>query len=448
MSEYPRTAIVGAGLAGCEAAWQLSTRKCPVVLFEMRPEVMTPAHKTGNLAELVCSNSFKSVEISNAHGLLKAEMEAADSLIIKCAKNASLPAGSALAVDRLHFSEDIERHLSDSEFVEIVNREIHDISQLQQEFSHIIIAAGPLMSNSLASSIDNLLGHDNLFFYDSIAPVIYADSINMESAFKASRYGKGDADYVNCPLNKKEYEDFIDDLRTAKKVPYNEFEQEKHFEGCLPIEVMADRGIDTLAFGPMKPVGLEDPRTEKRPWAVLQLRQENKTGTLFNLVGCQTRMTWPEQERIFRKIPGLEMCEFARMGSMHRNTYINAPSHLNANLEFNKQKGLYLAGQLTGVEGYSESASMGLWAAMNIVSDLRKTAMPEVDPQTMIGGLVNHLVSSSPINFQPMNANFGLITPLNGKKIKNKSERRKIQAQLALERWRRLLEQVNWQQRD
>ena len=444
MDQYPKIAIIGGGLAGCEAAYQLGCKGFPVTLFEMRPQVKTPAHKTGALAELVCSNSFKSLELSNAHGLLKAEMEATDSLIVHAAKKNALPAGSALAVDRDNFSSEITARLKDLVTVEIKHEEIKCLETLQKEFPLVILAGGPLISEALSLSLQSVIGEQGLFFYDAIAPVIHTESINMEIAFKASRYGKGEADYINCPLNKQEYGDFIFDLISATKVPFKDFEQAKHFEGCLPIEEMARRGSETLSFGPMKPVGLTDPRTGQQPWAVLQLRQENQSGTLFNMVGCQTRMVYPEQNRVFRKIPGLENCEFARMGSMHRNTYVNAPLHLTPSLELKNRKGIYLAGQITGVEGYIESASMGLWVAMQIISNHRCGQILTANPQNMMGALVNYLLTASPVNFQPMNANFGLLRSMPGSKIRNKKERRKVQAELALESWKNQLIKMGW----
>ncbi len=436
--------IVGAGLAGCEAAWQLAKRKIPVVLFEMRPKVKTPAHQTGNPAELVCSNSFKSEDPANAHGLLKAEMEAANSLIVRCAKESRLPAGSALAVDRLVFSEKIKSELLETGQVEFQQEEITDIRKLQQTHEKIIIATGPLSSGKLTTALDELLGENQLFFYDAIAPVLHADSIDMTAAYKASRYDKGTPDYINCPMNDQEYENFIQNLLEAPKVPFKEFEQAKHFEGCLPIEVMAERGPETLAYGPMKPVGLEDPRTGKRWRAVLQLRQENQSGSLYNLVGCQTRMTWTAQKEVFQQIRGLENCEFARYGSMHRNTYINAPTQLNKNLELKAAPGVFLAGQITGVEGYTESSAMGLWAAMNIWADLTDNALPESDTRTMMGGLVNYLMRASAENFQPMNANFGLVAPWQGKKRLKKKDKRKILSELALNCWQEQLKELDW----
>jgi methylenetetrahydrofolate--tRNA-(uracil-5-)-methyltransferase len=437
-------AIIGAGLAGCEAAWQLASRNFPVTLFEMRPQTTTEAHRTDQPAELVCSNSFKSLDVANAHGLLKAELEAAGSLIIRTAHSHAVPAGSALAVDRETFSLEIKTQLSNLQTIEFKQLEVKEINPLLEEFAWVIIAGGPLMSTDLTLSLKEILEDEGLFFYDAIAPVVDTDSINMEIAYKASRYDKGDADYINCPLNEADYMAFIENLVTSAKVPFKEFEQAKHFEGCLPIEVMASRGAETLSFGPMKPVGLIDPRTGKRPWAVLQLRQENRNASLYNMVGCQTRMTQPEQRKIFRCIPGLENCEFARYGSMHRNTYINAPLHLDADLSLKKIKQVSIAGQLTGVEGYTESTAMGLWAAMNIFSKSTRGLTIEPDRQTMIGALVHYLQTASSVNFQPMNANFGLVKPYQGPRIKNKKERRGKQAELALKQWQDLLRNSGW----
>lgn len=430
-----RIAIIGAGLAGCEAAWQLASRNIPVDLFEMRPQKSTEAHQTGDPAELVCSNSLKSIDITNAHGLLKAELERANSIVVWAAKKSSIPAGSALAVDRKLFSATIKQALQLLKDFQYLNEEVKDINTLKKKYKKIILAAGPLMSDSLAESLMSKLGDQGLYFYDAIAPVVYTESLDHSVVFKASRYGKGTADYFNCPMDKSDYFRFVEDLKSSKKVPFKEFEQAKHFEGCLPIEVMAERGIESLSFGPLKPVGLIDPRNNQQPHAVLQLRQENQEATLFNLVGCQTRMTWPEQKRVFCQIPGLEKAEFARYGSMHRNTYINAPIHLDQDLSLKKDSQVYLAGQITGVEGYIESTAMGLWAALNVFETLNNSGQ-SIKPSnvTMIGALIIYLQEASPDNFQPMNANFGLIAPL-AKKIKNKKEKRGIQAELALETW-------------
>ena len=439
------TAIVGAGLAGCEAAWQLAGKNIKVTLFEMRPTVMTEVHRTADPAELVCSNSFKSEEVTNAHGLLKAEMEMANSLIVHAAKCSRIPAGAALAVDREIFSRQVKKRLIDTGYVVFKEQEVTNIEQLRQSYSCIIIATGPLTSKRLSESLHCLLGEDELFFYDAIAPIVYAESIDMDRAYRASRYGKGTADYLNCPMNRKEYEDFVRDLIASKKIPFKQYEQAKHFEGCMPIEAMAKRGPETLSYGPMKPVGLEDPKTGKIPWAVLQLRQENRSGSLFNLVGCQTRMTLPEQKRIFRKIPGLTRCEFARYGSMHRNTYVNAPQQLQYSLELKKGRNIFLAGQITGVEGYVESSAMGLWAAINVFQTIHRKPLPKPNPNTMIGGLVTYLQSRSSKTFQPMNANFGLLSSYQGGKKRHKRDRRRVLAENALREWRLQLAALLWE---
>lgn len=437
-----KIAIIGAGLAGCEAAWQLASRHIPVVLFEMRPEVTTPAHRTTLPAELVCSNSFKSRELDNAHGLLKAELEAAGSLIIKQAHNNGVPAGSALAVDRIAFSTAIARQLDQLKSFALQHIEIKTLESLRDEFEYVVVAGGPLLSAALTEYLQSLLQDKGLYFYDAIAPVVFADSIDMEIAYKASRYGKGEADYINCPLNKEQYGELIQNLLSAQKVPFREFERPKHFEGCLPIEVLAERSVEALSFGPLKPVGLLDPRDGKQPWAVLQLRQEDQQAALYNMVGCQTRMTWPEQKRVFRKIPGLEHCEFARYGSMHRNTYLNAPLHLNADLSLKRNDAIFLAGQLTGVEGYTESAAMGLWAAIGILMRLKKLPPMLPNPKTMIGALVHYLMTASPDNFQPMNANFGLLQSDGIPTIKDKKKRRSAQAEVALAIWKEQLQRT------
>jgi len=428
-------AIVGAGLAGSEAAWQLAKRKMKVSLFEMRPLKKTPAHQTDLPAELVCSNSFKSEDVNNAHGLLKTEMTMADSLIMNCANKTRIPAGAALAVDREEFSGCIKSELTNTGQVDFITREIVDLKALKNRFKHVIIATGPLSSEGISKALIDLMGEDQLFFYDAIAPVVTRESINMDIAFFKSRYDKGSADYINCPMNQEQYELLIESLLMAEKVPFKDFEKAKHFEGCLPIEVMAARGPSTLAFGPMKPVGLEHPETHEKYYGVLQLRQENQTGTLYNLVGCQTRMKWPEQKRVFQMIPGLENCEFARYGSMHRNTFINAPKQLETSLELKAVKDVFLAGQITGVEGYSESTAMGLWAALNLIQKIAGKPLLQPDPTTMTGGLVNYLKTASPDNFQPMNANFGLLSPIPSKtKIPKKLKKQK-QAERAVAAW-------------
>lgn len=437
-------AIIGAGLAGCEAAWQLSKRGVKVDLFEMRPTLQTEAHRTGAVAELVCSNSLKSEDVSNAHGLLKAELEAAGSLLVASAKAARIPAGGALAVDRDLFSQKVREQLDEMENLNIITQEVTSLEVLSTSYDRTILATGPLTSHKLAEELVKYTGEDQMYFYDAIAPVIYTESIDMDKAYLASRYGKGTDDYINCPLSEEEYETFIEDLLGAEKAPFKDFEKAKHFEGCLPIEVMAGRGAKTLSFGPMKPVGLEHPKTGERPHAVLQLRRENAEGTMYNLVGCQTRMKWPEQKRVFGKIRGLEKCEFARYGSMHRNTYVNAPRQLSPSLAFNKLPGVYLAGQITGVEGYMESTAMGMWAAMNVYCDLQEKELPVIDHTTMIGGLVTYLKTSTSENFQPMNSNFGLIRPISFPRKTPKKDKRTKMAEVALNRWDEILKLIEW----
>ena len=444
MTRTAEIAIVGAGLAGCEAAWQFAKRNLKVDLFEMRPLKNTPAHQTDLPAELVCSNSFKSEDVNNAHGLLKTEMTMAGSLILNCATKSRIPAGAALAVDREQFSKRVKSELLNTGRVEFINQEIVDLRGLKKQYQYVIVATGPLSSDGISKALMDLMGEDQLFFYDAIAPVITRESINMDIAFYKSRYDKGSADYINCPMNQEQYELLIESLLIAEKVPFNDFEQAKHFEGCLPIEVMASRGPSTLAFGPMKPVGLEHPETHEKYYGVLQLRQENEAGTLYNLVGCQTRMKWPEQKKVFQLIPGLEKCEFARYGSMHRNTFINAPKQLKPSLELNTIKDVYLAGQITGVEGYSESTAMGLWVALNLIQKIEEKPLLQPDSCTMIGGLVNYLKTASPENFQPMNSNFGLLAPLPAKtKIPKKIKKQK-QAERAVAVWKEQLEQLGW----
>lgn len=407
--------IIGGGLAGCEAAWQLLKRGISVTLYEMKPEVFSPAHTSSHLAELVCSNSLRSNSIENAVGLLKEEMRQLDSLIIEAADHTSVPAGKALAVDRVLFSEYIEEKLNAFDNFKIVHKECTEIPNDEI----VIIATGPLTSDPLARSLSLLTGSEYLYFYDAISPIVDCESIDFTKAFRASRYDPGEGDYVNCPLTKEEYGRFYEALTTAREVDLKDFEDRKCFEGCLPIEVIARRGIDTLRFGPMKPVGLVDSHTGVRPYAVIQLRQENQEGTLFNMVGFQTKLAWPEQKRIFRMIPGLENAEFVRYGSIHRNTFINSPALLSDTLQLLAHHTLFLAGQITGVEGYVESAAMGLLAGINVSLSLTgKTSIPP-GRTTALGALVHHITDTDRKTFQPMNVNFGLFVPLT-KKIPKK----------------------------
>lgn len=402
------TIIIGGGLAGCEAAWQLCRRGLKVVLHEMKPQRFSPAHQSPLLAELVCSNSLRAGSVENAVGLLKEEMRRLDSLVMAAADATAVPAGRALAVNRTDFSRYIEDSLAAWPDLQIIRREFTDVPTDRR----VIVATGPLTSDALAGVLARLTGVEHLYFYDAISPIIDAESIDFEKVFRASRYEDCEGDYLNCPLEKEGYEDFWRALTEARDVPLRSFEEAKCFEGCLPIEVMARRGIQTLTFGPMKPVGLIDPRTGRRPHAVVQLRSENRAMTLFNMVGFQTKLTWPEQRRIFRMIPGLEQAEFVRYGSIHRNTFINGPALLNDMLQLRGYENILFAGQITGVEGYIESAAMGLLAGLNtaaLAAGVEITAPPET---TAIGALLHHVTRAKSNIFQPMNVNFGLFMPL------------------------------------
>jgi len=421
--------IIGGGLAGCEAAWQLLRRGHAVEMYEMKPQKFSPAHTMENLAELVCSNSLKSNSLDNAPGLLKEEMRQLDSLIMKAAGKTAVPAGSALAVDRHLFSLEVEHQLSRQENFKLHRVEVTKIPQN----ATTIIATGPLTSETMAREISYLLGRSSLYFYDAIAPIVEADSIDMNKVFWASRYDKGTPDYLNCPLNRDEYESFHQALLAGEKVAARDFEEARHFENCLPIEVLAARGVKSLAFGPMKPVGLIDPHTGSKPYAVVQLRRENAAGTLFNLVGFQTKLTWPEQRRIFRLIPGLEKVEFARYGSIHRNTYINSPSLLSPSLHLKNHENVFFAGQITGVEGYVESAAMGLLAGVNaaLMTEGIKSEPPPVN--TALGALIQYITSPEHADrFQPMNINFGLLVTSPGKRA-GKKERNALIVHQALQ---------------
>jgi methylenetetrahydrofolate--tRNA-(uracil-5-)-methyltransferase len=399
--------IVGGGLAGCEAAWQAARMGVRVALWEMKPKRFSPAHVSPLLGELVCSNSLRSNSLANAVGLLKEELRRLGSLLLQAADETRVPAGDALAVDRGRFAERITARLEAHPQVQIVREEI---TRIPPEGT-VVIASGPLTSLSLASSLKELTGEKDLYFYDAIAPIVDGESVNQEIVFRASRYGEG-SDYLNCPLTREEYERFIAELIAGEKVPYRDFEKGIHFEGCLPIEEMAERGRETLAHGPMKPVGLVDPRTGKMPHAVVQLRHEDRQGRSYNLVGFQTKLRWKEQERIFRLIPGLENASFLRFGSLHRNTFINSPLLLSESLQLKEEPRLFFAGQITGVEGYVESTAMGLLAGIN-ASRFAKGLPPVVPPAaTALGSLIRYLSTPSPKDFQPMNVNFGLFPPL------------------------------------
>ena len=422
--------IVGAGMAGSEAAWQVAQRGIKVDLYEMRPKKSTPAHKTEKFAELVCSNSLRGAGLENAVGLLKEEMRQLNSIIMESADINRVPAGGALAVDREGFSQYITDKVKNHPNVTVINKEIETIPQ--EDDAITIIASGPLTSEVLAKSIGELTGQDYFYFYDAAAPLISKESIDMSKAYRASRYGKGTADYINCPMDKEEYEKFWQELTTEELAPIKEFEKAKFFEGCMPVEEMARRGIDTLLYGPLKPVGLEDPKTGKRPYAVVQLRQDNAADSLYNIVGFQTHLKWPEQKRVFGLIPGLENAEFVRYGVMHRNTFINSPELLRPTLQYKDRDDLLFAGQMTGVEGYIESAASGLVAGVN-AAYLAKGENPVIFPeQTAHGSMCKYITSAVAKHFQPMNANFGLMPPLE-ERIRDKKLKKQKIAERALE---------------
>ena len=419
--------VIGAGLAGAEAAWQMAKRGLDVNLFEMRPVRQTPAHHTGDFAELVCSNSLRASALENAVGLLKEEMRRLNSLIMRCADATAVPAGGALAVDRVGFARLVTAALEEHPRVRVQREETTAIP----EGGTVVLATGPLTSTAMASSIRQLTGEDYLYFYDAVAPIVSFDTINMDKVFRSSRYDKGEAAYLNCPMSREEYDAFREALVAAERVSRKEFDKEVHFEGCMPVEVLAGRGRDTLAYGPMKPVGLTDPRTGKRPHAVVQLRQDNAAGTLYNLVGFQTNLKWDEQRLVFRMIPGLEEAEFVRYGVMHRNTYINSPVLLEPTFECKKRAGLFFAGQITGVEGYVESAASGLMAGINAVRVVAGQDLLVFPPETAHGALAHYITTADPRHFQPMNVTFGLLPPPE-EKIRDKKEKNRRLAQRAL----------------
>ena len=420
--------VIGAGLAGSEAAWQLAKRGVNVDLYEMRPKKMTPAHKTQNFAELVCSNSLRANNITNAVGLLKEEMRRLDSLIIKCADATQVPAGGALAVDRDKFSEMITETIKNHPNINVIEEEL---TQIPKGDIPVVVATGPLTSDALSQDIRTYTKQEGLYFYDAAAPIIEKDSIDMNKVYLKSRYDKGEAAYLNCPMTKDEFFNFYNALITAEAAPLKEFEKEIYFEGCMPFEEMAKRGEKTLLFGPMKPVGLEDPKTDKRPYAVVQLRQDNSEGTLYNIVGFQTHLKWGEQKRIINMIPGLENANIVRYGVMHRNTYLNSPQLLEKTYKLKEEKNIYFAGQMTGVEGYVESAASGIVAALNALynQEDKQIIFPT---ETLIGAMANYIVDNTNKNFQPMNANFGIIKPL-PERIKDKKEKYERYANRSLE---------------
>jgi len=419
--------VIGAGLAGSEAAWQLAQRGVKVKLYEMRPDNSTEAHHTGKFAELVCSNSLRSNQLENAVGLLKEEMRRLDSLIMNCADDNIVPAGGALAVDREKFSEAVTDKIKAHKNIQVINEELVDIP----EDEYVIIASGPLTSDKLSESIMKLTNFEYFYFYDAAAPIVAFDSIDMSKAFKASRYDKGESDYINCPMTVDEYNIFYKELINAETAPLKRFEKEVVFEGCMPVETMAARGPMTLLFGPLKPVGLIDSRTGRQSHAVVQLRQDNKEGTLYNIVGFQTHLKWGEQKRVFSLIPGLENAEFVRYGVMHRNTYINSPKLLTNTLQLKLKPNIMFAGQITGVEGYIESASSGMVAGINM-SRLMNNQEPLIFPITTAhGALCQYITDDTSKNFQPMNVNYGIFPEL-AKRMKNKAERNSKHAERAL----------------
>lgn len=401
--------VIGGGLAGCEAAYQIAKRGIKVNLYDMKPYKKSPAHHSDKLCELVCSNSLKAARLESAAGMLKQEMRMLDSLLMKCADRSSVPAGGALAVDRDIFSNLVNDEINKNEYITVINEEVTEILE-----GITIVASGPLTSDSLSEKIKESFG-DSLSFYDAAAPIVRFDSVDMSKAFFASRYDKGDGDdYINCPMNKEEYDAFYDALISAERAPVHDFDvmNPKVYEGCMPIEVMAQRGHDTIRFGPMKPVGLVNPATGHRPWAVLQLRKENSAGVMYNLVGFQTNLKFPEQKRVFSMIPGLENAEFVRYGVMHRNTFINSPEILNSNYSVKENNKLFFAGQITGVEGYMESASSGLMAGINAAMRYLGKETVTLPEYTMIGSLARYISDPTVKKFQPMGANFGVLPEL------------------------------------
>ena len=411
--------IIGGGLAGCEAAYQISKRGINVRLYEMKPTKYSPAHSNSNLAEIVCSNSFKSNLLTNACGLLKEELRMLDSLLIKIADETSVPAGQALAVDREEFSRKVTEYMENLDNVEIIKEEVTEIP----DDAVTIIATGPLTSDVLFEKISKLVGNNELHFYDAAAPIIEKSSVDMNIAFIGDRYGKGEADYINLPMNKEEYENFWNELVNAEVVELHSFERREIFEGCMPVEVIAKRGIDTLRYGPLKPVGFDDPRTGRRPYALVQLRQDNSVGSLYNMVGFQTNLKFGEQKRVFSMIPGLQNAEFVKYGVMHRNTYINSPQILNNVYQMKDSENVFFAGQITGVEGYVESIASGLLAGINAVRYMKNKGKIVFPVETMIGALTDY-ISTPNEKFQPMNANFGILPKL-PEKIRDKQERYK-----------------------
>lgn len=427
MTDMPVVNVVGAGLAGSEAAWQIAQRGVKVRLYEMRPVKSTPAHHTDQFAELVCTNSLRANQITNAVGLLKEEMRRLNSLVMTSADANAVPAGGALAVDRDNFSGQITTTLREHPNIEVIAEELSEFPE-----GITVVATGPLTSPAMAEQIQQLNGAEGLHFYDAAAPILTKESIDFDKVYLKSRYDKGEAAYLNCPMTRDEFMAFRDALATAEQAEMHGFEDDQVFEGCMPIEVMARRGEKTMLFGPMKPVGLEDPKTDQRPYAVVQLRQDNAAGSLYNIVGFQTHLKWGEQRRIFRMIPGLENAEFVRYGVMHRNTFMNSPEVLQPTYESKQKAGLFFAGQMTGVEGYVESAASGLLAGINAARMAQGQATLTLDPATAIGSMANYITHTNGKHFQPMNANFGILAPL-PEKIRDKKARYQALAKRALD---------------
>lgn len=421
--------VIGAGMAGVEAAYKIASMGIDVILYEMRPHKMTPAHKSEKFAELVCSNSLRGASLENAVGLLKEEMLRLDSIIMESALKNKIPAGGALAVDREGFSSYITEKIKNHKNIKVINEEI---TEIPDDDMITVVATGPLTSENFSISLKNLLSEEYLYFYDAAAPLIEFDSINMDKAYRKSRYDKGTADYINCPMTKQEYETFYNELINAELAPVKEFEKLKFFEGCMPVEEMARRGENTLLFGPLKPVGLENPNTNEKPYAVVQLRQDNVAGSLYNIVGFQTHLKWPEQKRVFSLIPGLENAVFARYGVMHRNTFINSPSLLEPTMKYKNKNNIFFAGQITGVEGYVESAASGILAGINAARLYLGKSLLDFPKTTCIGAMANYITTCDNKHFQPMNANYGLFPKL-AEKIRDKKIKKEKLAQRSLE---------------
>lgn len=428
MTVLPKVTVIGAGLAGSEAAWQIASQGVPVVLYEMRPVKKTPAHISDQFAELVCSNSLRANGLTNAVGVLKEEMRILNSLILRAADKHAVPAGGALAVDRDGFSGEVTSMLRNHPLIEVRNEELESLPE-----GIVVVATGPLTSPALSKHLQELTGEEYLYFYDAAAPIVEKESIDMSKVYLASRYDKGEAAYLNCPMTEEEFTTFYEALISAETAPMKEFEKEIYFEGCMPIEVMVKRGRQTVLFGPMKPVGLINPHTGELPYAVVQLRQDNAAGTLYNLVGFQTHLKWGEQKRVFSLIPGLENAEFVRYGVMHRNTFINSPRLLRPTYQFRDRDSLFFAGQMTGVEGYVESAASGLLAGINAARYAKGEELVVLPPDTALGSMAQYITTADFKHFQPMNANFGLFAPLD-EKIKNKKLKYEKIAMRAIEK--------------